>query len=163
MARAPDKKYKRASNYRDIYFNSHKRPYRCVYCGRRLKKDKVEVDHLIPVAKAQKRLYARLFLKLKGIHDVNDANNLVAACMHCNRKKSDKMGFWIIKGTLGQYKIYWAIRAIIIITIIFSIIWFIHQVVDLNGICNAVKEVWDLLKTAIQTLDTMLHYDNITM
>lgn len=146
------KNYKRASNYRQIYFRHHDGPrYRCVYCGRKLKADAVEVDHLVSVAAAQKKFYARWLLFFQGVTNVNDPHNLVASCMRCNRKKSSKMGFWIIKGTLGQYEIYWILRAVLTIMMILGIIWFVHEVTDLNYIRDAFNEIVRFFKILSET------------
>jgi hypothetical protein len=112
--RAYDKRYERSSNYRKEFFEHHKGPYRCAYCGRRLKNELIEVDHLVPVSKAKSKIGVRNWLHICGILDVNDPKNLVASCKNCNRKKSDKMGFWVIRGMLGRFNIVWTIRDIIV-------------------------------------------------
>lgn len=47
--------YERASNYRHTFFARTKGPYRCRYCNKPIAKNKLVVDHIIPVAKAQKK------------------------------------------------------------------------------------------------------------
>lgn len=54
--------YERASNYRQTFFQRTKGPYRCRYCNKKLSKDKVFVDHIIPVAKTQKTARAKMML-----------------------------------------------------------------------------------------------------
>lgn len=49
--------------------------FTCVYCGRSAPAVKLEVDHLIPVAKG----------------GTNEHSNLVTACEDCNRGKRDKI------------------------------------------------------------------------
>lgn len=71
-------------NYRDKflkhnpgYFNSF---YICSQCLKPITKDELEVDHIFPIS----RWWAP-----------NHLINLVSTCRTCNRKKSDKIGFWI--------------------------------------------------------------------
>lgn len=114
----------RAYNARTIFFQNNKPPYRCRYCNRRLKKEYLQVDHLVPVQKAEHSYFARLLLRIQGIKNVNDPRNLVAACGSCNQAKRDKLGFWFIKGMLGKYKFYWIFRKIILVLIaIFTILY----------------------------------------
>lgn len=117
----------RASNCRDKFFRNYKEPYRCRYCNKLLNKDKVRVDHLIPVGRVQHSWSARLLLKLSGIKNVNDAKNLVPACNRCNLKKSDKLGIWYIKGIIGRYRIYWIIRGIIYWGMIIGAAYMMYQ------------------------------------
>lgn len=117
--RTYNKKYKRSGNYRAKFFAKHKGPiYRCAYCGKRLREEQVEVDHLIPVAKAKSKVGVRLLLQLCFINNVNDERNLVAACHKCNQKKLDHMGFWIIRGAIGRFRIVWILRDLLIISLI---------------------------------------------
>lgn len=99
--------YERSSNYRQRFFASTQEPYRCRYCHRRLSKEKVFIDHIIPVAKAQKNKGAKHLLKLKRCENVNSLRNLAPACKKCNSRKSDKMGLWVLRGWLGKYRLYW--------------------------------------------------------
>ena len=73
--RSYDSKYERSGSYRSTYFKFNKAPYRCAYCGRRLKRE-----------------------------------NLVSSCMRCNRRKSDKIGTWVLRGSIGRHKSVWYIR-----------------------------------------------------
>ncbi|MBR4097079.1 MAG: HNH endonuclease [Oscillospiraceae bacterium] len=60
--------------YRDTFFNNNKSNhgwYDCEYCGDKLRKGDVDVDHQIAQA--------------RGGSD--NSSNLVAACSHCNRQK----------------------------------------------------------------------------
>lgn len=116
--RAYNKRYARASNYRKTFFEENKGPYRCAYCGKRLKADKLEVDHLIPVAKAKSEVSARALLQICGIKNVNDHKNLVASCHRCNHKKLDKMGLWVIRGAIGRHKFVWVVRDIIVFVLL---------------------------------------------
>jgi hypothetical protein len=113
--RAYDKRYERSSSYRKEFFEHNKGPYHCAYCGRRLRIELIEVDHLIPVSKAKSNVGVRTWLQLCGVADVNDHKNLVASCKKCNRKKSDHMGFWIFRGMIGRFRIVWTIRNILVV------------------------------------------------
>lgn len=104
--------YSRSTDYRYQFFRTHrpddkKGRYRCVYCGRLFKAKDITVDHLIPVHAAEYSKRIRRKIKRLGYKDINDVRNLVPACMRCNRKKSSRMGLWIIRGKLGQKKKYW--------------------------------------------------------
>ena len=91
----------------------------------------MEVDHLIPVARAKKGGFARQMLKEEGIANVNDVRNLVPSCRRCNRRKGTKMGVWYIRGILGKYPVYWKIilmSKIFLVVIIFILfIVFVKQ------------------------------------
>lgn len=67
--------------------------YTCAHCGRKLRKDSVEIDHIIP--------------KSKG--GTNQPENLQCLCIHCNRSKRDKTDrskadLKNRKKTYGEYK-----------------------------------------------------------
>lgn len=115
--------YERATNYRQVFFARTSAPYRCRYCNRKLKsKKEVYVDHIIPVAKVQKKWAAQALLKIAGCNNINSIQNLAPACLKCNLKKSDHMGFWIIRGWAGRYQAYWFFIWIARITILLAII-----------------------------------------
>lgn len=102
---------KRSSKCREKYFAAAKPVlglYRCVYCGRLMTKDKVVVDHVIPVARAKA---GRLPGYLKG--GINSRANLVASCFRCNGKKGDKAGLWVIRARLGRLPGYFLFRDIL--------------------------------------------------
>ena len=96
-----EKNYSRGDHYRKTFFDANKglfgngNYYWCAYCGRIFSRKNITVDHLIPVNKVlqgkEKEKYRRK-LRLHGITDVNQAENLVAACRSCNLKKSTKTG-----------------------------------------------------------------------
>ena len=124
--------YERASNYRQTFFQRTKGPYRCRYCNKKLSKDKVFVDHIIPVAKTQKTVRAKMMLAMRRCGSVNDIRNLAPACKECNSKKSDKMGIWIIRGWLGKYTTYWICLRILqflaICLVILGLFWVIQMI-----------------------------------
>ena len=126
-----DKRYERSTNYRKEFFEEHKGPYRCVYCGRKLKASNLEVDHLFPVAKAKASVGARTLMQICGIFDVNDPKNLVASCKRCNRKKSDQMGFWLIRGTLGRSNTFWKVHRTTSIIITIAAIFALYKLLPM--------------------------------
>lgn len=99
--------YERAANYRQIFFLRTQGPYRCRYCNKKLAKNRIYVDHIIPVAKVQKNIFARILLRIEGCREVNDIRNLAPACSSCNSQKSDKIGLWPLRAWLGKYRFYW--------------------------------------------------------
>lgn len=126
-----DKKFDRNTIYRQTFFRNNPpnaRPigkkknslWRCCYCGRKLQKKQVEVDHLIPVYQAKRKRYWQKKLP----NGVNDKENLVASCRRCNRLKSSKTGSWYIRGILGQYSLYWKIIYILKIIIFLFLCFF---------------------------------------
>ena len=106
-----ERKYTRSDNYRQEFLASNCGELRCRYCHKKLsgtkKSNKLEVDHLIPIAAARRSAVARMLLKHIGCDTVNDMSNLVPACRRCNRRKSSKMGIWYIRGVLGKFETYW--------------------------------------------------------
>lgn len=67
--------------------------YTCVHCGRKFRKNSIDIDHIIP--------------KSKG--GMNNLENLQCLCIHCNRSKKDntdqtKEDLKKRKKSLGQYK-----------------------------------------------------------
>lgn len=126
-----DKKFDRNTIYRQTFFRNNPpntRPigkkknslWRCCYCGRKLQKKQVEVDHLIPVYQAKRKRYWQKKLP----NGVNDKENLVASCRRCNRLKSSKTGLWYIRGILGQYTLYWKIIYILKIIVFLFLCFF---------------------------------------
>lgn len=125
------KEWSRSSNYRDKFLKAYTPPYRCRYCNKYLKTEFMEVDHLIPINQVKTKASVRRILKRDGCDDVNDVKNLVPSCHRCNKRKSDKMGIWYIKGKLGQYKWYWTLRmiakGIVIVLLIIAVILFLQR------------------------------------
>ena len=84
--------------------------YRCVYCGKIIKRRDMVVDHVVPVSAAQNSFYARRALHGKG---VNDLSNLVPSCARCNAKKGSEFSRkWIRKAERGKNEGYWKKRRI---------------------------------------------------
>ena len=105
---------RRRADYRRRYFSSHTpdigKRYICVYCGKWMIRENTTVDHLYPVGRVSRDLALQKKLSGKGIQNINDPKNLVAACKSCNDRKKDAMGSWILKGKLGRHKWLWWIR-----------------------------------------------------
>lgn len=120
-----EKRWERNSNYRDQFFKYNHGPYHCAYCGKKLKTKDIEVDHLIPVAQTKKNFWAKFLLSIKAINNVNNPRNLVASCHKCNQKKLDKMGFWVLRGTLGRHKLFWKIWKIIRVVLVVIILYLV--------------------------------------
>ncbi len=128
-----DEKYARSSNYRSEFFKHNKpklfRRYQCAYCSKLLKKKDVTVDHLIPIGKVKYKISWRIIMHLCGIFNINSYRNLVCACEKCNSKKSDKTGFWLIRGALGKHLWFWIIFYGAVITLIVSGIYYRSDIV----------------------------------
>lgn len=122
--------FERATNYRKTFFNRTNGPYRCRYCNKKILKKDIVVDHIVPVAKTQKKASARFLLSLEGCSNVNDIRNLAPACRRCNSMKSDKMGLWIFRGWFGRYKVYWVFLYILRILLICGLFWLVYWFVS---------------------------------
>lgn len=96
-------KYQRSNDYRKQYLEWHPgifgKYYICVYCGKIMKRENMQVDHIIPVDATQKYKFARLFLP----DGVNSYKNLASACRACNASKSNKKGAWVWRGIIGKF------------------------------------------------------------
>ncbi len=118
---------RRRADYRRRFFAGHKpdigKRYICVYCGKWLKKDKVTVDHLFPVGPVSRDVKLQKKLERKGIHNINDIRNMVAACHSCNQNKADKMGLWILRGRIGRHPGIWFLRYLLRAAVITAGIW----------------------------------------
>ena len=105
----------RSGDYRKVFFqnfrpNASRNKWYCSYCGKKLKSKKLVVDHLYPIYQVSKSLKLQKKLRNKGIHNVNDAKNLIPSRSPCNAKKSADMGLWILRGKIGKYGLIWKIR-----------------------------------------------------
>mgnify|MGYP003504843294 CR=1 FL=1 len=120
---------KRSNNYRDIFFENtppvdKRERYRCVYCGRKLKRNKVSVDHLISVYRSQISQKSRNKLRKMNCTSVNDVKNLVPSCRHCNSSKGYWLYPWIWMAKIGKNEKFWKIKNIIFYgAIIYTFIW----------------------------------------
>jgi hypothetical protein len=78
-----------------------------------MSRENTTVDHLYPVGRVARDLTLQKKLARKGIQNINDTKNLVAACKRCNDRKKDAMGVWILKGKIGRYKWLWWVRYLV--------------------------------------------------
>lgn len=138
-----DKRWSRSGNYRSEFFKHHKGPYRCAYCGRKLKADTLEVDHFIPVSKAKSSKAARAVLWANSIYDVNNYRNLVAACHKCNQAKSDNLGRWVVIGSFGRFYHFWTVFYILLTIFVLGLIAVVVSLLGLSG------EIVDIIRQAI--------------
>ena len=125
-------KYRRGRGVRRKFLKDNPGPiYRCVYCGKKIRTDNMEVDHLIPVSKIKKSKFWQRKLKKLGCESINDPNNLVPACFRCNRKKGNKLGIWYYIGQLGRKPYFWMIRnlsvTLLILFVFFSVLFAIKN------------------------------------
>lgn len=78
-------KRRNAYDYREEYFKHNKGLlgtfYFCALCYKPLTRDKVEVDHIIPLAK----------------NGINHVCNCTSTCRKCNRSKSDKIDERVVR------------------------------------------------------------------
>lgn len=91
-AKSYSQKKREKFDYRSEYFKHNPGLFgciwKCAYCQRPIiGKSHVQVDHVMP---------------LNNPLGMNARFNLVAACGKCNRKKSDKAGFWVIWGYFNK-------------------------------------------------------------
>lgn len=116
--------YTRSRNYRNEFFAKNKTVsgrYRCAYCGRKLAREKITIDHIFPVHCMEEYPAVRRRAALFGIRGSNDLKNLVPACRRCNLRKGPQMGWWIIKGFLGRTWWYWPVRKLLRLTVILAV------------------------------------------
>lgn len=97
-------KFERADNYRAQFLKENPGilfgHYMCIYCFRIISKEHMQVDHLVAVNRLQKNpLWKLMFMFSKD--GVNTTMNLYPACPHCNNRKKDKGGMWIVRGNIG--------------------------------------------------------------
>lgn len=116
-------KYKRDETYRTRYIAAHPPnhgKYRCVYCGRRIPKEKMQVDHVIAVNRVKKNWLYRLCVP----NGINELDNLVCSCAKCNKRKGDKGGLWTIRGHFWKIclPVYTLLRVIVILAIVFAVL-----------------------------------------
>ncbi|MBM6840108.1 hypothetical protein H6A03_00925 [[Clostridium] spiroforme] len=109
---------KRSHDYRSSFFQTNLglfnkgRYYHCAYCGRILKKNDIQVDHIFPVYMVKDSNFTNFnkkVLKLFHITNINCTRNLVASCKKCNQQKGNKTGLWIFRAWIGKYFLFWII------------------------------------------------------
>lgn len=131
-----EKRWSRSSNYRDQFLEINHGPYRCRYCNRKLTRESMVIDHIVPVAKVKSSTYARRLLEWNGIMDVNDVRNLAPSCRKCNGRKSDKMGLWCVEGWLGQYTWFWLVRKLFLLFMIAVTCFMIYTFLTEMGVIS---------------------------
>lgn len=123
-----DKEFVRSGDYRKKFFANDKgfrgdgTMYHCVYCGKRLSPEKVQVDHIIPVYGVQTRESSRRKLKRMGFEDVNDVGNLVASCKKCNEKKDRDEGMWVLRALIGRNIWFWRVIHIVELILVVALV-----------------------------------------
>lgn len=109
------RKVKRNKHYREKYMRTVPPvggKCRCVYCGRWVPANKIEVDHVIPVQRCAESLFVRMFLCAS--RDVNSIKNLRYACSACNAKKGASLNIlWQYRAVTGTSNVYWALRNVL--------------------------------------------------
>ncbi|MCD8109513.1 MAG: HNH endonuclease [Clostridiales bacterium] len=125
-----DNNFSRSDSYRKDFF-AHYRPfyknrYFCIYCGKLLPKEKIQIDHIVPVHAAETSRAARRLIRSKGWDGVNDYRNLGASCRECNLKKGAHMGAWVFRGRIGKSNKFqvarWCARAgLLVLLAVFAI------------------------------------------
>ena len=69
-----EEKYTRSSDYRTQFFKHNKgykhdgKTYHCAYCGKKIKKDELEVDHVVAIDAVKNHILARLFERYALVH-----------------------------------------------------------------------------------------------
>ena len=106
------KQYSRSEDYRRKFFQKNRGIFRggnyhCSYCGKILRPNKMQVDHLIPVYRVKRFGFGRLMMHISGIEDINDVKNLIPSCERCNAAKGSKMGLWLVRGAIGRHFWVW--------------------------------------------------------
>lgn len=135
MFRTKSKNYQRSNNYRDEYFSKNSgykrnnKDYHCAYCGRKLKKNKAQVDHIFSVHKSQSKLSTRMLMRLFGIVNVNSYKNLTAACEYCNKKKGAMGNGWIISGFLGKSIWFHRIKFVFKLMLVVSLCYLVYYLI----------------------------------
>lgn len=132
-ARRFEKRFGRSENYRAHFMRIYppiRGRYRCVYCGKRVKPEKMMVDHVIPVDAAKSSKRARHFLKHLE-EGVNDPENLAPSCRKCNLKKSNQFSKrWIRKAKRGRRKLYWPFVKLVRLLLLLTVLWLIGSFVQ---------------------------------
>ena len=107
----------RSRNYKAEYFKKHKdEEFVCAYCGRKVPRSSITVDHVIPVYAVKHSRMLQKRLKRKGYTGINDERNLVHCCRNCNSDKGrQNSSIWVLKARLGTSDIWWRIRSLTII------------------------------------------------
>lgn len=136
-----EERYQKSNDYRKIFLENTKGPYRCRYCNKFLKTEYMQVDHIISASAVQKNSNLQMWLWLNKCDGVNDLKNLVPSCSRCNHLKGKKVGLWPLRAYLGQFEKYWIIKKYInlglcVLGISLIIILFITHYSEIVGLFN---------------------------
>lgn len=128
-----DTNFERSATYRDEFLKNTLPPYHCAYCGKKLTRQTLTVDHLIPVHKlsvgSRRKFYQRLLKVFCHTYDPNSLNNLVCTCVPCNSRKRTKTGFWVIRGKIGNTRWFWPVwRAFLVGVVVLILFYFLKTV-----------------------------------
>lgn len=120
---------KRGWDYRKTFFeanepNCGQERFFCAYCGLPVHRDKITVDHLIAVKKAQRSKFYLEKLRELDCESVNDVRNLVACCKRCNSRKGTKAGSWVLRGILGRHMGFWWFMWAVRLLLVFGVLSF---------------------------------------
>lgn len=146
----------RNNSCRRIFFSNYKpqvlgRYYICAYCGKLRTKDNITVDHVYSIGASAESVSYQNKLRRRGIENINDPKNLVAACKKCNAKKRTDGGIWVLRAKLGRYKSIWYLRWFLRMAILVVIIILILQRPELReAIVNAAERVLELIKGVLE-------------
>lgn len=136
----------RGMTYRQDYFKNNYpnvgSRYHCAYCGKLLPKERLVIDHLIPIQKAKSSEFWQKVLKVTGIENVNNPRNLVGACPRCNSKKGSKTSWWIIRGIIGKHYSIWLSIKVTIIMILLLV---------LNQFRPEIEQIMHIVLSTIET------------
>lgn len=146
--------YNRSSDYRSNFFKNNSGflgtdKYQCVYCGRIKDKNKIQIDHFIPVHKVKKFGLGRILMKIKNINNINSTKNLVPACEKCNKKKGSKMGKWLIKGALGKHFWWWIIVWSFRLILVVAVLYLILLILDGYNVFPGFSKIGEVFKSII--------------
>ena len=124
------KRYGRSGSYRYRFMKAwppENGKYRCVYCGRKIRPEKMTVDHVIPVDAAKTSKKAQRMLDRHYQDGVNDLNNLVPCCFRCNQKKgSTYSGKWIRRARLGKTTWYWPLVHVVRFLLVLALLLLVY-------------------------------------
>lgn len=124
-----DSGFMRSTTYRKTFLKYNDPPYHCAYCGRKLTRQTLTVDHLVPVHKLSSGKHRKFYQKMLKVvcrtTDANDLNNLVCACARCNSKKRAKTGLWIVRGKLGSTNWFWPFLKFLLAAAVLCALYFL--------------------------------------
>lgn len=107
--------------------------YHCVYCGKRILKKDMQVDHVISVNNAKNNLSTKIYMWLTGLKDINDVSNLVSSCAKCNKKKGKMSNGWILSAFFGRSYRLWQVRKILrFVALVFCLYLLYEYMIDAN-------------------------------